>query len=76
MKDLNDFLASAELQHYSDSFKGKLKVLTVDQIKYVDDEDLSGIGMSKPETRRLRQLFKKEYPQSTLDKLKKVCIVL
>ena len=72
MKDLYEFLVAAELQQYTDNFKNRLKVSTIDQIKYVDDDDLSGIGMSKPEIRRLRQFFKKECPQSTLDKLRKV----
>jgi activated CDC42 kinase 1 len=73
MKDLHEFLVVAELQQYLDGFQSRLKVTTVDQIKYVEDEDLSGIGMSKPEIRRLRQFFKKECPQSTLDRLKRVC---
>lgn len=72
MKDLCEFLEAAELQQYLTSFQDKLKVTTIDQIKYVDDEDLAGIGMSKPEIRRLRQFFVKERPQSALDKLRKV----
>ena len=75
MKDLHEFLVGAELQQYFDSFQSSLKVTSVDQIKYVEDEDLANIGMSKPEIRRLRQFFKKECPASTLEKLKKVCIV-
>jgi len=74
MKDLYEFLVAAELQQYFDNFKNRLKVASIDQIKYVDDDDLSGIGMSKPEIRRLRQFFKKECPLSTLDKLRKVCM--
>ena len=45
---------------------------TVGQIKYVDDEDLQDMGMSKPEMRRLKKFFKKECPQGTFGKLKKV----
>jgi hypothetical protein len=73
MKDLREFLEAAELQQYYTSFMDKLKVMTIDQIKYVEDEDLAGIGLSKPEIRRLRQFFFKERPQSALDKLRKVC---
>ena len=76
MKGLYEFLVNAELQQYFEGFKEKLKVNSIDQIKYVDDEDLAGVGMSKPEIRRLRQVFKKECPQSALDKLRKVGYIL
>ena len=72
IKDLNEFLAGAELQHYYNSFVKDLKVNTVPQIKYVEDDDLMGVGMTKPEIRRLRRFFSKEHPKGALSKLKKV----
>lgn len=71
LKDLHEFLIGAELQHYYNNFVRDLKVTTVPQIKYVDDNDLLDVGMSKPEIRRLRRLFSKEHPKGALGKLKK-----
>ena len=49
-----------------------LKVTNVSQLKYVEDEDLGDMGMTKPESRRLKKFFRKECPQGTFGKLKKV----
>jgi len=70
--DLREFLAAAELDYYYSHLHDGLKVASVAHIKYVDDQDLVGIGMSKPEIRRLRQFHKKVCPQGALGKLKKV----
>ena len=75
MKDFYDFLVEAELQHYYNSFQTELKVTNVSQLKYVEDEDLVDMGMTKPEIRRLKKFFKKECPQGTFGKLKKVITV-
>ena len=40
--------------------------------QYVKEEDLEGIGMTRPEMRRLKKFYKKEHPQGTFGKLKKV----
>jgi len=71
--DLRDFLASAELGSYYNQLHDDLKVASVAHIKYVDDQDLVGIGMTKPEIRRLRQFYKKAFPQGAFGKLKRVC---
>lgn len=71
-KDLLEFLADCELRHYHNDFVTKLKVNTVPQLKYVVDDDLTGLGMSKPEIRRLRHSFKKECPKGALVKIKKI----
>ena len=42
------------------------------QLKYVEDEDLAELGMSKPEMRRLKKFFRKECPQGKLSRLIKV----
>ena len=49
-----------------------MKVTTIPQLKYVDDEDMVEIGMSKPEIRRLKKFFRKECPQGALGKIKRV----
>jgi len=70
--DLQEFLLSAELDNYYNDLRDKLRVTTVGHIKYVEDEDLVGIGMTKPEIRRLRQFFKKACPQGAFGKLRKI----
>ena len=72
--DLREFLVTAELDSYYNQLHDSLKVASVAQIKYVDDHDLVGIGMSKPEIRRLRQFHKKACPQGAFSKLRKVRI--
>ena len=71
-KDLYEFLAEAELQHYYSSFHNDLKINNVGQLKYVEEEDLLDMGMSKPEIRRLKKFFKKECPQGAFGRIKKV----
>ena len=43
--------------------------------QYVKEEDLEGIGMTRPEMRRLKKFYKKEHPQGTFGKLKRVSVV-
>ena len=74
VKDLYEFLCEAELQHYYDSFKNDLKVTNLNQMKYVEEEDLVDMGMTKPEIRRLKKYYKKECPQGTFGKLRKVML--
>lgn len=68
---LFEFLEEAELQQYYNSFKNILQVQNVQQLKYVVEDDLFNIGMSKPEARRLRTYFYKACPQNYASKLKK-----
>ncbi|KAG8259132.1 hypothetical protein J6590_017311 [Homalodisca vitripennis] len=68
---LYDFLIEAELQHYFTSLKNDLKVQTAAQLKFVSDDDLQQLGMSKPEMRRLKKYFQKHFPQNYISKLKK-----
>ena len=65
-------MTAAELQQYYSTLVKDLKVTSVAQLKYVLDEDLVELGLSKPEIRRLRQHFKKYSAHGTLGKLKKV----
>ena len=72
VKDLYEFLLEAELPHYYQGFRSDLKVTTVPQIKYVEDEDLVDMGMSRPEIRRLKKFFRRECPQGAFGKIRKV----
>jgi len=74
--DLREFLVAAELDSYYNPLNNGLKIASVAHIKYVDDEDLAGIGMTKPEIRRLRQFYKKAYPQGAFGIFKKVCTLM
>ncbi|CAK9818256.1 Activated Cdc42 kinase-like [Anthophora plagiata] len=71
---LYEFLMEAELQHYYPGIRGDLKVQTTAQLKYVTEEDLNAIGMSKPEMRRLKKYFQKHFPQNYLSKFKKMLL--
>ena len=73
-KDLYEFLVEAELQNYFQSLKDDLKVTKVSMLKYVEDDEMMDLGMTKPEIRRLKKFFNKEYPQSAFGKIKKVNI--
>ena len=69
---LYEFLQEAELQHYYNGLKNILQVQNVSQLKYVVEEDLRNIGMSKPECRRLKTFFNKYTPGSYASKLRKL----
>lgn len=71
---LYEFLIEAELQHYYSTLRNDLKIHNVPQLKYVSDEDLVQIGMSKPEMRRLKKFFQKYYPQNYISKIKKMIL--
>lgn len=72
---LYEFLVEAELQHYFNSFKNDLKVTHPSQLKFATDGDLAGLGMSKPEVRRLRKYYEKHFPHNYLSKFKKLLSV-
>ena len=71
-KDLYEFLVEAELQHYFQSLKDDLKVTKVSMLKYVAEEDMLDMGMTKPEIRRLNKFYRKEFPQGAFGKIRKV----
>ncbi|XP_058798592.1 activated Cdc42 kinase-like isoform X2 [Phymastichus coffea] len=71
---LYEFLMEAELQQYYPGIKGDLKVQNTSQLKYVTEDDLCGIGMTKPEMRRLKKYFQKHFPQNYLSKFKKMLL--
>ncbi|XP_033223847.1 activated Cdc42 kinase-like isoform X3 [Belonocnema kinseyi] len=71
---LYEFLMEAELQQYYPGIRGDLKVQSTAQLKYVTEDDLNAIGMSKPEMRRLKKYFQKHFPQNYLSKFKKMLL--
>ncbi|KAL3862562.1 hypothetical protein ACJMK2_008522 [Sinanodonta woodiana] len=74
VRDLHEFLQEAELDHYYNAIKNELKIATIPQLKYVEEDDLNSIGMTKPEMRRLKKFYKKECPQGKLHKLKQAIL--
>ncbi|XP_063223749.1 activated Cdc42 kinase-like isoform X2 [Bacillus rossius redtenbacheri] len=71
---LYEFLIEAELQQYYSNIRNDLKIQNVPQLKYVTEDDLQHIGMSKPEIRRLKKFFQKHYPQTYISKFKKMIL--
>lgn len=59
---------------YCYALAGDLKVQNTAQLKYVTEDDLCGIGMTKPEMRRLKKYFQKHFPQNYLSKFKKMLL--
>lgn len=68
---LFDLLAEAELTTYNAVMKSKLKLRHAEHLKFVTEDDLNDIGMSKPEQRRLWKSFHRHFPVSLVGKLKK-----
>lgn len=52
--------------------RNNLKVTHPSQLKFATDGDLSELGMSKPEMRRLRKYYEKHFPNNYLLKFKKL----
>ncbi|XP_019623600.1 PREDICTED: ack-related non-receptor tyrosine kinase-like [Branchiostoma belcheri] len=71
VKDLYSFLEEAELLQYYSAFTDTLKVSNLSQLKYVEDDDLAAIGLTKPEMRRFKKFYDKECPKGFTGKLRK-----
>ncbi|XP_065163057.1 activated Cdc42 kinase-like isoform X2 [Atheta coriaria] len=71
---LYEFLVEAELHHYFNSFKNTLKITHPSQLKFTTEGDLTELGMSKPEIRRLRKFYEKHFPNNYLSKFKKLLL--
>lgn len=65
------FLEEADLLQYYESFRDILKVTKTSQLKFVVTDDLVQIGMSKPEQRRYKKTYTKNFPNTYLSKIKK-----
>lgn len=72
---LSELLAVANLQDYLDVIINQLKVHSTAQLKYVTDEDLLELGMTRSEIQRLMKTYRKQTAQpSTFSKLRKVFV--
>ncbi|XP_065218469.1 activated Cdc42 kinase-like isoform X1 [Planococcus citri] len=71
---LYEFLIEAELQQYYSGLKNDLKVQNVAHLKYVAEQDLDQLGMTKPEIRRLKKFYLKHFPQNYFAKFKKMIL--
>ena len=67
---LFEFLQDAGLHQHFTSVRDVLHVYQVTQLKYVTAEDLLHIGMSKPETRRLKTFYQKHSRNKYTNKIK------
>lgn len=74
MRELRDFLLEADLGEYHASLGARLKVTTIEHLKYVREEDLEEIGMTRPEMRRLKKFYRKEFPSGAIGKLRKAIL--
>ena len=69
---LVDFLSEIQLEQFYYLFVKNLHVTRITHFDHVEEIDLTGIGMSKPEQRRLFEHLKK-YKKPSLKKLFRVC---
>ncbi|PIO67455.1 variant SH3 domain protein, partial [Teladorsagia circumcincta] len=65
-------LAAADLMRYESKLRDVLKLRHAGDLQYVEEQDLTGIGMSRPEQKRLRKEYTRLYPSGFVGKLKKV----
>ena len=71
---LFEFLQDAGLHQHFASIRDVLHVYQVNQLKYVTAEDLLNIGMSKPETRRLKTFYQKQSRNKYTNKIKQLLL--
>ncbi|KAI6180379.1 Tyrosine-protein kinase PR2 [Aphelenchoides besseyi] len=65
-------LKNAELLEYHDKLRGALKLRNAQDLEDVDEKDLTAIGMSRPEQKRLRREQAKLMPSSFAVRLRRV----
>uniref|UniRef100_A0A1I8A4B2 non-specific protein-tyrosine kinase n=1 Tax=Steinernema glaseri TaxID=37863 RepID=A0A1I8A4B2_9BILA len=69
---LSKLLADADLLSYEYKLRNQLKLRHAGDLAYTEERDLTDIGMSRPEQKRLRKEYLKHFPPDTLvGKLKK-----
>uniref|UniRef100_A0A914DMA1 non-specific protein-tyrosine kinase n=1 Tax=Acrobeloides nanus TaxID=290746 RepID=A0A914DMA1_9BILA len=70
---LYQLLKEADLLEYHDKLKNVLKLRHSGDLAYTEEKDLTEIGMSRPEQKRLKREYLKYFPQTSLVvKLRKV----
>ncbi|KAK0399030.1 hypothetical protein QR680_002875 [Steinernema hermaphroditum] len=69
---LSKLLADADLLSYEYKLRNELKLRHAGDLAFTEERDLTDIGMSRPEQKRLRKEYLKHFPPDTLvGKLKK-----
>ncbi|CAI5448117.1 unnamed protein product [Caenorhabditis angaria] len=68
---LNKLLIAADLRDYESELRRKLKLRNAADLQYVEEVDLTSIGMSRPEQKRLRKEYEKMYPSGLFGKVRK-----
>uniref|UniRef100_A0A1I7XID6 non-specific protein-tyrosine kinase n=1 Tax=Heterorhabditis bacteriophora TaxID=37862 RepID=A0A1I7XID6_HETBA len=71
---LSKLMQAADLMRYEPKLREELKLRNAADLQYVEEQDLTGIGMSRPEQKRLRKEYSKMYPSGIVGKLKKVFV--
>ncbi|WKY08360.1 hypothetical protein Q1695_007689 [Nippostrongylus brasiliensis] len=69
---LAKLLVAADLLRYEGKLRDVLKLRHAGDLQYVEEQDLTGIGMSRPEQKRLRKEYTRLYPSGFVGKLRKV----
>ncbi|PAV77794.1 hypothetical protein WR25_01355 isoform F [Diploscapter pachys] len=69
---LTKLLLAAELTRYEKALRDTLRLRNAADLQYVEEVDLTGIGMSRPEQKRLRKEYVKMFPSGFVGKIKKV----
>ncbi|CAB3409355.1 unnamed protein product [Caenorhabditis bovis] len=69
---LTRLLHACDLSGYEADLRKKLKLRNAGDLQYVEEVDLSSIGMSRPEQKRLRKEYTKMFPSGIFGKVRKV----
>lgn len=60
------------IYRYEKALRDTLRLRNAADLQYVEEVDLTGIGMSRPEQKRLRKEYVKMFPSGFVGKIKKV----
>ena len=71
---LFELLQEADLSQFYNELRNTLRVCHVQQLKYVNEDDLCSIGMSKSEAQRLKNVHNRYCPPNYVTKLKKLLL--
>lgn len=70
MEQLQNFLESNDLGEYFDAITNQLKMKSVSKLKFISEDDLLQIGMSRPQIKMLFDCYRKE--QSPFGKIRRI----
>ncbi|MFH4982461.1 hypothetical protein AB6A40_009170 [Gnathostoma spinigerum] len=63
---LSELLREADLSRYESAMMTVLKLRTASDVLYTDEKDLTGIGMSRPEQKKLRATYHSLFHKDSL----------